>query len=213
MVTAVPASHSRSRRRRKWIVWAILLVVIPVGLFVGFREFWLTRLGRFLVQADPVCHADGAVILGGDENGSRILRGAELARQGYVSKVLVDGAPSSYEMTNDQLAINFAVRHGYGRELFIPFPMRANSTKEEAEIVVRRLQQLGWSRFMVVTSDFHTRRAARIFQHATANTNLTFCTVAAPTEGFTPDSWWMTREGRKILILEYAKTVAAWLGV
>ena len=175
------------------------------------RRFCLTRIGAFLVRTEPLCHADVAVVLGGDENGRRILQAASLARDGYVPRVLVDGPESNYDFTDDQLAIPFAVKRGFPAAMFIGLPMNVRSTEAEAREVVKEIIRRRWSRFMVVTSSFHTRRAGIIFQRATAGTNLTFCVAAAPSRDFAPESWWTTREGRKVVFYEWSKTISDWL--
>ena len=48
-------------------------------------------LGEFLVHTETPSHADVIVVLAGDPSGHRILRAAELVKQGYASKVLVSG--------------------------------------------------------------------------------------------------------------------------
>jgi uncharacterized SAM-binding protein YcdF (DUF218 family) len=64
---------------------------------------------------------------------------------------------------------------------------------------------------MVVTSDYHTRRAGRSYQSLAGSAELRV--VAAPDRFFRADSWWRTRQGRKLFLLEWEKTLAEWLGM
>ena len=48
-------------------------------------------MGRYLVDADPPVPADAALVLAGDAAGFRIIRAAELVREGFTSTVLVSG--------------------------------------------------------------------------------------------------------------------------
>jgi uncharacterized SAM-binding protein YcdF (DUF218 family) len=63
----------------------------------------------------------------------------------------------------------------------------------------------------LVTSNFHTRRAARTFRALAPDIEVHV--VAAPDQYFTPGGWWKEREGRKTFFMEWAKTVGAWLGM
>ena len=51
----------------------------------------LSALGGYLVDAGPPQKADIALVLAGDSSGNRILKAAELVRDGIRSKVLVSG--------------------------------------------------------------------------------------------------------------------------
>lgn len=189
---------------------AILLLIVLVYLS---RTLWLPPLGEYLVKEDPGCRGEVAVVLGGDEGGRRVLRAGDLAREGAVQKVIVDGPQGAYDYTDDQLAIGFMVRRGYPKELFIGLPIEARSTKSEAALVVAELKREGVHRFVLVTSDFHTRRAARIFRKATAGSSISFCTVGSSTRDFSAPTWWQNREGQKVWFFEMSKTIAEWLGV
>jgi uncharacterized SAM-binding protein YcdF (DUF218 family) len=172
---------------------------------------WLGAMGSYLVRGEEPFRADIAVVLGGDGYGNRIVKAAQLVRQGYVPLVLVSGPPGFYDVHENDLAIPFAVRRGYPESWFVPLPVRGRSTSEEAAELLTELSRRQVRRFIVVTSDYHTRRAGRIF-HSMAP-QAEFRIVAAPDEFFTAHGWWKTREGRKQFAFEWLKTVSSWFGV
>jgi uncharacterized SAM-binding protein YcdF (DUF218 family) len=90
--------------------------------------------------------------------------------------------------------------------------MEANSTMEESALIATELKRLRVRRILAVTSDFHTRRAGKILRHAVGS-EVSIRTVCAPTQHFDPSSWWTNREGRKIVFLEWTKSVATVLGL
>jgi uncharacterized SAM-binding protein YcdF (DUF218 family) len=63
----------------------------------------------------------------------------------------------------------------------------------------------------LVTSDYHTARAARIYRAAAPDLDMRV--VAAPDNYFRADGWWHNREGRKTFVVEWLKTVANALGI
>jgi uncharacterized SAM-binding protein YcdF (DUF218 family) len=205
-------------RHRFPFKFAIAIAALAAVLFFT-RTWWLAGLGSALVYDQGPAKADIAVVLAGDYYGHRIEKGADLVRQGYVPAVLVSGPAGFYGLRECDVAIQFAVRKGYPAAWFIPLPSDALSTKEEAVAVLADLGRRNAHSFLLVTSNFHTARAARIFRSVErslprgASDAPTFRTVAAPDEYFQPDSWWRNREGSKTFFYEWTKTVASALGI
>lgn len=186
----------------------MLALLVIAGVF---HTQILSALGTFLVQADAPQKADAALVLAGDGWGNRILTGAQLARDGYVPKVLVSGPDGNYGYDESELAILFAVKHGYPKSYFVSLNHTARSTQAEAKAVMPEIRREGLKRIMIVTSNYHTRRAGRIFRAQAPD--LTFLVVSAPDPDFSPDRWWHDREGQKTFLAEWEKTIANWLGI
>ena len=91
------------------------------------------------------------------------------------------------------------------------FPNEAKSTASESEVVISRAAKLNVHKIDLVTSNFHTRRAGKIFRALAPDIEVHV--VAAPDRYFTPNGWWKEREGRKTFLMEWMKTVGAWLGM
>ena len=191
----------------------ILALVLAIAIVLGlvFYKTVLAGLGSYLVQAETAQKADIALVLAGDSAGNRILAAAQLARRGYVPRVLVSGPSGLYGLYECDLAIPFAVKAGYPESYFVHFENDARSTKEEARDAVARLRQLGMHKVLLVTSDYHTRRAGKIFR--SAGPDLQFIVVAAPDPSFTANGWWHSRQGEKIAFIEWIKTVTERFGI
>ena len=203
----------RLRRSRTKISLLALAILLAAGVLA--RSLWLPALGYALVHDDGPAKADLVVVLGGDYYGRRILKGAELVRQGYAPAALVSGAAGFYGAYECDLAIPFAVRHGYPPEYFIPFPNQALSTREEASLALPELRRRNVRSFLLVTSDYHTARAARLYRAASraAGGGPVMRVVAAPDEFFRPDSWWRSRQAQKTVFAEWCKTIASAFGI
>ena len=189
----------------KWIFRATALALV-VLLVAWFHAPILAAFGNFLVQAGPPQNADIIVVLAGDGFGRRILKAAELVKEGFAPRALVSGPYGMYGNYECDLAIPFAVKAGYPESYFVHLEHRARSTADEARVVVEKLRATGVKRVLLVTSNYHTRRSGRIFHRAAPDLNI--FVVSAPDEFFKPDSWWHDREARKIFLLEWTKTVA-----
>ena len=203
---------ARPRSFRLKLLAACLLLTAAAFLL---RSLWLPWLCYALVHDDGPAKADIAVVLAGDYLGHRIEKGAELVREGYVPAALISGPPGFYGLHESDYAIAYAVRQGFPAQWFIALPHSALSTREEASIVLAELQRRHVRSFLLVTSDFHSARARRIFLAAARAIAGApeMRTVAVPGEYFRPDSWWRTREGQKTAFFEWSKTVANALGM
>lgn len=200
--------------RRKLIRAA---VIFTGALCVLALVIWLVRVplltlaGRVLVEDNAPSRADAILVLGGDDLGTRIVKAAELAKQGYSPYVLVSGPPNLLGHDSDG-TIEFAERKGYAASLFHPvwLPPGTDSTRSEATFLGNYLRAHQIKHILLVTSNYHTRRAARLWRKQASWIAVTV--IAAPDPFFTPDGWWKSRTGQKTCFLEWTKTIAAWLG-
>jgi uncharacterized SAM-binding protein YcdF (DUF218 family) len=194
-------------RRGAWLIASAALIV----LILFFSRFlWLRDLGRELVDTQPPQKSDMIVVLGGDWYGNRILKAAQLAKQGYAPKVLVSGGGYLYGNYEGDMAVPFAVQHGYDPQMFIKLLHPVSSTREEAEAVIPELRRRGVKRYILVTSDFHTARAGRLFRGLAPDLDLR---VVATNDTSDWDRWWENRESRKTFLLEWTKTLTSRLGM
>ncbi len=155
--------------------------------------------------------ADIIEVLGGDLRGGRILMAANLARQGYAPRVMVSGGGDLYGQHESDLAVAFAVQKGFEESMFVKLRYPAESTRDEARAVVREFRRLNVKRYLLVTSNFHSRRAEMVFRQEAPD--LPFHVIGSPDPYFTPSGWWLNREGEKTFVNEWTKTVANWFGV
>jgi uncharacterized SAM-binding protein YcdF (DUF218 family) len=188
-----------------------IVVIALTALVLFFRDPVLYAMGAILTSAAPPQKADIAVVLAGDAKGNRILTAARLFQQGYVPKVLVSGPAGVYGYFESDLAIGFAVRHGFPADGMIGFHHSATSTRAEAQDIVSELRRLGVHKYLLVTSDYHTARAGRIFRRSAPD--LEEHTISAPDPDWDYGRWWTNREGRKLWFNEMAKTIADYLGI
>ena len=194
--------------------FVLLLLLLVVVVYLA-RDVWLGALGSALVHDEGAGKAEIAVVLAGDSWGYRLTKGAELVRQGYVPLVLVSGPPAFYDVNEADAAIHFAMVRGYPAEWFIPLYHTAMSTREEATAVLDALQQRHIHSALLVTSDYHSARARRIFLAAErqrgGGPNLRM--VASRDRFFSAAGWWHNREGQKTAFMEWSKTVATVFGL
>jgi len=188
----------------------LILVALLFLLFASY-PVWFRWLGQSLVEEQPPVKADAALVLAGDYTCGRILEAGRLLREGYVPRVFVSGGQPAYELPEPDLAIQCAVRHGFARDQFVPLYTSAFSTRDEAQKVKPSLERLGIRRLLVVTSDFHTRRAGIILRRV-LGPGIEVTIVGVPDPYWTSSAWWTNREGQKTEFYEWSKTLATMAG-
>ena len=202
-------------RRRQLAIRAAAVGAGALLVVYLVAPWLLARLGEALVNNQPPQKADAVIVLAGDAVGNRILKGVELVQQGFAPVIYVSGPEGYYGHSEDQLAIEFAVKRGHPSQWFVGVPNHAESTLDEARIMLPILRAKGVRRVLLVTSNFHTARAARIFRRiAQADAPaMEIVSVAAKDASFAPQGWWNNRRGQKVFFYEASKTFADYVGL
>jgi hypothetical protein len=99
---------------------------------------------------------------------------------------------------------------GVPAEHLIVAPIGAESTLEEALRLRPVLAEHNFRNLVVVTSNFHTRRARQIFIDIYRPRGTIVRVSAAPDLRFDPNAWWQSRDGRKYFFLEILKWSYTW---
>lgn len=188
----------------------ITAAVLIAGVVFLTSDFWAPAPAKFLIRTDPLDSADVIVVLAGDGSGRRVEEGLLLLQAGLAPRMLVNGSYSLYESRECDLGRAYAIARGGDPESIEAFCMDADSTFDESRILDQELRARRVEHAIIVTSDFHTGRTGRIFGELTSG-EVRYSFAASPTLGFDPDSWWRSRAGREIVIIEWIKTLNTWL--
>jgi len=180
--------------------------------------FFIFRSEKLLVKEDALPpRVDGAVVLQGSIPGENVrVRGAiELLQRGQVSAVMLSLPRESYwGEPIAPVALRYIERK-YGNEfashiVFCETPPQVNSTRQEAEAVIPCIHDQHWKDFVVVTSDYHTRRAGMIWRSVAGARNPGSKVYLHGVED--PEfqqSWWRSRLTAKTWFMEFTKLVWA----
>ena len=207
--SATPASRERGGIILKALKWCTILVVL-LTLYL-LRGPILRHAGEFWVVEEPPEKSDAIVLLGDDNYpANRAARAAELYRAGWAPRIVASGRYLRPYASIAQLMQRDLVEHGVPASAIIQLPSLAANTREEAVLVRRLADRQHWRRVLVVTSNFHTRRAGHIYARVFRN-SAEVRMVAAIDSGYDPANWWRSRSGIKIFFMELASyPVAIW---
>ncbi len=209
--TPPPAQMNTARRRPRFLQW--FLWVLGAAACVICLLFWGSNLLVASAQLPP--HVDAAVVLQGSITAekTRIAGALNLLQQGISDRILVSIPPESYwGQSMPQLARSYIERN-YGSTVaakvdFCETGPEVDSTEQEAQAICGCIQQHGWQSIVVVTSDYHTRRAGLAWRRAIKRR---FPQIRIWVDGV-PDPdfqrlWWRSRRSAKIWLTECLKLV------
>src|SRR5436305_14925613 len=166
----------------------VLIVLIALALFL------FSTSGHFLIINRPQ-HADTIVVLAG-ETDRRPALGLQLLQQGYAPRMVLD-VPANAKIYDETM---LQISQQYIRELpqaqsVIICPIYGLSTKAESQDVSPCLRTLGVHSVLVVTSDYHTRRALSTSRHEWPGVQISVAAASAPPRF--GREWWRPRQWAK----------------
>jgi uncharacterized SAM-binding protein YcdF (DUF218 family) len=208
--------------KRKVLYFGIAFLFIAFFLYLS-SSMIMTRLGDFLVLDEEPVPSDAVVVLcTGVEYYPRLIEAAELFRKGFARKVVINGNRKtdvlrSLEEKGFQRccpwyeeSLRILLMFGVPKDQVICISAEdAYDTVSEAEIVGTEILQKEFTKIIITTSKFHTRRARFIWNKRFGDT-LSICSVSAKTDPYDPKGWW--KEGRQIrwVLAEYGAWIYYW---
>ena len=164
----------------------------------------LIGLGHYLALEDPLGPADAIVAISGDE-GARTVTAVGLWKRGLAPLIVFAGSsedPSS--LPSAELMKREAVRMGVPADRVLTEPSSA-TTEENATRVTDLFHAYGIKRAILVTSPYHQRRAAMLFDRQVRNTGISFHNYPARDPEWDRTMWWAREPSRSRTLVELAK--------
>jgi uncharacterized SAM-binding protein YcdF (DUF218 family) len=190
---------------RGGIISRLLSLIFLVALFFILylaRQPLLRLAGGWWVVSDPLQHADAIVVLGDDDFvGDRAAHAAELFQAGWAPLVVASGRMlRPYAGVAELIAHDLQAKRVPAAAV-VTFAHHADSTRSEAEALRELVAQRHWHKILLVTSNYHTRRARYIFRKVFPS-DVSISVSSAADSAYDPDSWWRNRSGLKIFFTE-----------
>jgi uncharacterized SAM-binding protein YcdF (DUF218 family) len=155
--------------RKKWILVSL------GGVFVVFLAYvthpvYLEGLGQMLVTSDSLTHADVIIVLDGDYPlDERFLYAVQLWQRGYAPRIILSAKLVDWQTVEDYPTWRHAMKiKNVRRSILEVAPHHADSTKEEAQFLISYRVTHKYRSAIIVTSNYHTRRAKSVFEKAWA---------------------------------------------
>ena len=203
------------RRREAGGIVMKLIVTLALASFVLF--FYLVRhpIFRFIAESwvveDPLNKADALIVLSDDNfYADRATRAAELFREGKAPLVVASGRRLRPGAGIAELMEHDLIERGVPKDKILRVAEEGDSTLEQAETLAKFVQAKKWHSAIVVTSNYHTRRARYIFQHVFPH-GIDVRVASARDADFDPQAWWVKRKSTNLFMREIlGKMVTIW---
>ncbi len=174
----------------------------------------LRAAGRFLIEDQAPEAADAIVVLTGSYP-DRILEAVALFREGFAPHLILCREPENagfrrLRSLGVQVPKLFELNRSIAEQLGVPpaaitvLDRPAGSTYSEAEVVLASVIARGYTSILLVTSKYHSRRAARIYRHL-AGDRVRVIARPARDDDFAADTWWRDRASTRRVVIEYQK--------
>jgi len=191
------------------LIALLFLVVLLGGIYLA-RHPILRFAGESLVIEDQLKNSDAIIILSDDNfYADRATRAAELFRQNLAPVVVASGVRLRPNAGIAELMTHDLIERGIPKANILPFPQDADNTKEEAEFLRKLVQSKNWKTVIVVTSNYHTRRAKYIFKKVFPR-DVSVGIASARDGDFDPAHWYEHRKSIKRFTQEVGGYLVAW---
>lgn len=202
----------------RWLRWYLWLLVLG-GLLVFGLLHWG---GYLLIATDPLpADVEVAVALQGSiqDEKLRIAAAMSLLRSDTAQRVLLSVPRESYWGQSLPPIARQYLEKQYGQPLasrvdFCETGPEVDSTEEEAQSLIGCIKEHNWKEILVVTSNYHTRRAGIIWRRAVRRElpSAQVYVYAAADPDFTPEGYWRHRRSLKTWFMESLKLASLMAG-
>ena len=171
----------------------------------------LVGVGHWLDLTDPLAHADAIVAISGD-TGARAESAIGLWKEGYAPLLIFSGGSSDPQsVASAELMKRAAVAAGVPANA-IAVEGTSATTEENAQRVAELMKGRGLRSAILVTSPYHQRRAAILFEREFDRAGLSFRNHPAEDPDWDATLWWTREPSRSLTLVELAKLGALVAG-
>ena len=182
------------------LIFLLFIAAFLIVLYLVRHPLLRFAANEWIVENVPA-HCDAMIVLSDDDYAAdRVNRAAQLYRSQAAPIVVASGRMLRPYAGIGELMQHDLAERGVPQTAIIVFKHTGENTREEAEAIRSLVQDRGWKRLLVVTSNYHTRRARYIFSRVLSPTQI--FVASAPDTGFDPNSWWEHRYGVKMFFSE-----------
>jgi DUF218 domain len=206
----MPSLARLSLRALSWLLAVVVVIAICV----------LRWGGDLLIASDPPPgHVDAEIVLQGSiaAEKARVAGAINVLQAGVADRILLSVPKESYWGQSIPPIARAYLERSYGNDVaarvdFCETTGEVNSTVQEAQVLNSCIREHRWRSILIVTSDYHTRRAGMLWRRMTRNDPNIHIWLEGVRDPEFQQPWWRHRQAAKIRVMETAKLVWAALG-
>jgi uncharacterized SAM-binding protein YcdF (DUF218 family) len=188
---------------------SLLFVVVLCAVLYLARGPILRFVGESWIVEDSLDRGDAIIVLSDDNfYADRATHAADLYRHGIAPIVVASGRKLRPYAGIAELMEHDLIERGVPKDRILRISHNGENTREEAQALAQQALERRWRSVIVVTSNYHTRRARYIFRHVFPS--QTMVRVSGAHDGdFDPENWWRARKSVKEFTRELAAMIVA----
>ncbi|MCK5214484.1 MAG: YdcF family protein [Candidatus Omnitrophica bacterium] len=174
------------------IVFTLILARIPI----------LQSIGSFLVFQDELKEVDVIIVLAGQDE--RVKEAVNLYKQGFSEHMIMTGRSYDGKINRAENMRAQAIRLGIPQEHII-IESEAQHTFEHPILVKPIMQARGFESAIVVSSPYHMRRVAMLFNRSFRHSAIELIYYPAQDSWINIEEWWKSDASQRAVGFEYMK--------
>lgn len=176
------------------IIAVLGLVIFEVGQWLDYDQ--MSTCGGAPTGNNECRAADVIVAISGGDTNARAQKAIDLYKAGFAKNIIFSGAAADPKSPSNAAAMRkIALKNGVA-DGAITLDETSRNTNENAANVAKILRARGWTNVILVSENYHLRRAYTDFVRA--NTEADFRAISAKNQPF----WWATPRGWYLIISE-----------
>lgn len=206
--------------RRRLLIGLLSVTLGAAGLLVvpASRHELLRFAGHMLVAQDPLTKAD-IIIVSTDSMSEGVFEASELVHAGIAERVgLFASSPTAMRTELQRRGLPQFDLYLYSVELLhalgisqIEVIPPVVGTNDEGEVLRRWCAAQKIRSLIFVSVADHSRRTRRVLGRALTGTGISVTVRWARYSQFDPDTWWQSRNGQRVEIIESQKLLVDFL--
>lgn len=212
---------SDGRRLRVWRFVRRAATILLVAAVVAAAAFF-PHAGNYLVVNEPLERSDVVFSLAGGRD--RWLEAIDLYSEGWAKHIVLSPGyhdrvidkirergvrfPTEIELTKDAFR-----QLNVPPEAFTVLPHDVDNTAQEAQAIRKLMGERGWTRLILVTSKYHTRRARLAVRRELEGTPIQVIVRTSRYDPASPEQWWKNRGNVRYVAAEYQKLLLYAFGL
>lgn len=197
------------KTKKNFIAFLVLVAVAAVT-----HGLWMPMLARFLLVRDNIQKADVVVVLSGDWEFNRERTAAQLYREGFAGRIvrILEKDDALFRAINTLFNLNTTQTEVFSKFFesqgvlpgdIILGDAVATSTFDELKAAKEIILKNNFKSFILVTSDYHMRRALMTSRQLFKPTGVTVYNATVYTKHFILSDWWLHERPLKEITQEY----------
>ena len=185
----------------------VILIFSVTKIIVAKKDYSI-----FCEKGGTPSSCDAIVAISGGNTSARTTRAIELFKQGYGKKLIFSGANSDPDTISDAAQMAKQARRSGVSTNDILMDQQAKNTYENAKNVAAIIKEQKHKTIILVTSPYHSTRAALEFKKAFINTDVRVFSAPADNDPEWNDLWWTNTRGWYLALSELVGICRFYIG-